>query len=186
MSGIILTGISHNTLFGAGGSCCYNTLIIVTGSRDFSLLFKCLLTYRALLTIGKTCLKTGCSLACYGLLGMTESFGHIACASFTTNGTGVCCVTAIFTGGKSYGCALLMTERRCFVSGVGLITTGTCIGGVTALQAIGLGYYCIIAMVYLGKLVVCGVITSGALYVCIPTDSSTSGSLCLVRGLAMA
>ena len=181
----ILTGIGLKTLYCARGSICYNTLIVVTESGDFSLLLKCYVTYGALLAVGHTCLKTGCSLTCYGLLGVTESCSFIACTSLATSGTGVGGIATVFTVGRGYNRALLMTESQGHVTGVGLVTAGTGVGGIATVQAIGSSYYCIIGMSCNRKLVIGCVITSGAGYVCIPTNLSTGGSLCLKGGLVM-
>ena len=158
--GAILTSIGLKTLYCTRGSICYNALIVMTESGNFSLLFKCYITYGALLTVGKTCLKTGCSLACYCFLGMAESCGFVTCTCFTTSCTCIGCVTAVQAIGKGYRCTFLMTESYGFVTCIGLVTTGTCICCITTIQAIGSSYHCIIGMSCYSKLVVGCVITS--------------------------
>ena len=179
------TGISHKSLLGAGGSEGNNTLVFVSECRNFNRLFKHYLTYRALSAVCKTVLGTACRLAFYNFIIVAECLGLIAGACLTAYCTGVSGITAVQAIGSGYKSAFLMSECGSLVAGIGLAASVTGEGGVAALKAVGISNYLVVAVRGNCEFIISGIITSCALYVCIPADSGTSGCLCLVRNLVM-
>ena len=184
--GAVLTGEGLKAFLGTSCRLCFNALIIVTKSLDLFLLFKCYLTYRALLTVGKTCAKTGCRITCYDFLGMAESLGLITDTCFATSRTGVGCVTAVITIGRGYNCGFLMACSLGLIACIASATVGACVGCVTLGSTSRSCYYHLIVMGNHCKIVVGCIIASGALYVCIPTGRCTCRSLFRVRNFVMS
>ena len=88
MTRIILTGICHNTLFGAGGLCCHSALIVVSKLGNGFLSNEYSLTYGAMITLCKTCLGTGGSYSRKCLLGMRKLADRLGVAIVTGAGEG--------------------------------------------------------------------------------------------------
>ena len=97
MTCVILTGICHNTLLGAGGLCCYSALIVVSKLGNGFLSNEYSLTYGAMLTLCKTCLGTGRSYSRKDFLGMSKLIDRLGVAIVTGAGEGL---YALFCTGR--------------------------------------------------------------------------------------
>ena len=89
VSRIILTGISHNTLIGAGRSGCYSALVIVSELGNVILSNKNFVAYRALLSLGKTLVGAGRSYCGKSLFGVRKLFNSLCIAVTARAGKGL-------------------------------------------------------------------------------------------------
>ena len=83
----------------------------MTKRINFSLSYKNFITYRAMLTCGKTCLGTSGSYCLVDYLSVTECISLICYVSVATYGTGVSGVTTVYAIRKGYYCLVGVTER---------------------------------------------------------------------------
>ena len=96
MSRIVLTGISLNTLFGAGGCCCYNALIVMSELCNIILSNENLAAYRALRALGETLFGTGGSYRRKLLVGVRKLCHGLGVAILAGAGVGL---LTLFTAG---------------------------------------------------------------------------------------
>ena len=97
---------------------------------------------------------------------------------------GETCVSAIRCNCRD--CFFLVSKGGSLVACIAGAASRAGIGGVALVVTSRSGYFFIVTMTCRRKLFIRCVITSGAGFVCIPTDSGTSGSLCLVGDLIVS
>ena len=136
----------------------------MTKSVNFFLLYKNLVTNRAVLTFGKACFRTGSSNRLINNLGVRKLFNY--CLSNKN------CITnrAVLTFGKTCCCAsrslcrinnLSMTESLNCVISINMITADTCICCITVSLASRISNYCIVLV---SKSLALSSVTSGACF----------------------
>ena len=191
MTATSLTGVGLNALGGTCGLSGNNAVVhIVTESIYNSLRYENRVTYRAVLTLGKTGLGTGGSNSCVDLFLMTKRGDIFVFHSLAANVTYAVLFTGLGTSGRLVGYDLVAgvsgrgydgLSNESFAANRTLLTLGkTCfftLGSNSREGLFGVSKNCLFD--------VSGVIASRAGDVSVPTDSCTGRSLSLVSYLVV-
>ena len=169
-----------------GSNCCVNNDIVTKCGNFF--LSNYVVASCAMLACCKTCF---CARGSYCFVNndiVTESVNYFLSYLVVASGAMLACCETCFCARGSY-CFVnyhIVTESSNLIADIRSAANGAGISCKASGCTSGSGYYCVVAVLDLRKLVICCVIASGAGFVSFPTNSGTCGSLCLVRDLIVS